>query len=135
VDCNNCFLSYNLLSKKFCIKNVQYTKEEYFEELAKFNLKSRASREKLTQEFEEIKKKILDFLGENKLTVISTVDSQNNKPEAAVVAFAEKENLELIFGTSNTSRKYKNIQIEKTPHFITSFYVYHWVICSNSKPQ
>src|SRR6185369_13519133 len=59
---------------------------------------------------EEIKKKLLDFLRENKLMVISTVDSEGNKPEAAVVGFAENENLELIFGTSTTTRKYKNIQ-------------------------
>jgi pyridoxine/pyridoxamine 5'-phosphate oxidase len=32
------------------------------------------------------------------------------KPESAVVAFSEHENLDIVFGTSNTTRKYKNLQ-------------------------
>lgn len=65
-------------------------------------------------EKEEIKNKILDFLKKHTLTVISTIDVEGEKPESAVIAFTEKENLEIIFGTSNTTRKYKNIQ--KNPH-------------------
>lgn len=49
----------------------------------------------------------------HKLCVISTLDTQNNKPESAVVAFAEKDDLSLIFGTSSTTRKYKNLQTNK----------------------
>ncbi|MEA2701564.1 MAG: hypothetical protein QOE22_273 [Candidatus Parcubacteria bacterium] len=67
---------------------------------------------------EEIKKKILAFLNLHKLTVISTVDTENNKPEAACVAFAEKENLDLIFGTLNNSRKYKNLQTNQNVSFV-----------------
>lgn len=67
---------------------------------------------------EVIKKKILDFLKLYKLAVISTVDTQNNKPEAACVAFAEKENLDIIFGTLNTSRKYKNLQSNQNISFV-----------------
>jgi uncharacterized pyridoxamine 5'-phosphate oxidase family protein len=63
---------------------------------------------------EEIKNKIRDFLKNHELTVISTIDNENNKPESAVIAFAENENLELIFGTSNTTRKYHNLK--KNPH-------------------
>ena len=59
VNCSNCILSYNLRNKKFCIRNQQYTKEEYFKELEKFNLKSRASREILLEEFTNIKKKAI----------------------------------------------------------------------------
>ncbi|MES2437388.1 MAG: pyridoxamine 5'-phosphate oxidase family protein [Patescibacteria group bacterium] len=62
----------------------------------------------------EIKSKISDFISKQKLTVIATVDQANNKPESACIAFAERENLELIFGTSNLSRKYQNLQ--KNPH-------------------
>lgn len=53
-----------------------------------------------------------------RLTVISTVDSEGNRPEAACIAFAEKENLELIFGTSNRSRKYKNLQSNPYVSFV-----------------
>ena len=47
---------------------------------------------------------------QHRLAVISTVDNERNRPEAACIAFAEKDDLTLIFGTSNTSRKYKNLQ-------------------------
>jgi hypothetical protein len=63
INCSNCVLSYNLRNKKFCIRNKQYTKEEYFVELEKLNLKSRASRQVLLREFEEIKNKAIYRFG------------------------------------------------------------------------
>lgn len=47
------------------------------------------------------------------LTVISTVNA-DGKPEAAVIGFGQTKNLENVLGTSNTSRKYANIQ--RDPH-------------------
>ncbi len=44
---------------------------------------------------------------------ISSVGSQGT-PQSAVVGFAENENLEIFFGTANTTRKYKNIT--ENPH-------------------
>jgi general stress protein 26 len=67
---------------------------------------------------EEIKNKIREFVKSHQLTVISTVDVDNNKPESAVIGFAEKENLDLVFGTSNKSRKYKNLQKNKNVSFV-----------------
>jgi general stress protein 26 len=61
--------------------------------------------------------KILDFIRSEMLTVISTV-GDNAKPEGAVIAFAETENLELIFGTSNSTRKYANIQKNPNVAFV-----------------
>ncbi len=58
-NCSNCFMSYNLRNKKFCIRNQQYTREDYFKELAKFNLKSRQEREALKSEFDEMRKKAI----------------------------------------------------------------------------
>ncbi|MEK7081225.1 MAG: hypothetical protein AAB902_02465, partial [Patescibacteria group bacterium] len=51
VNCSNCALSCNLRNKEFCIQNKQYSKEEYYKEIEKMNLKSRASREILLEEF------------------------------------------------------------------------------------
>lgn len=62
--------------------------------------------------------RILDFIKSQRLTVISTVDTDNNKPEAACIAFAEKDNLDLIFGTSNKSRKYQNLQTNQNVSFV-----------------
>ncbi len=58
----------------------------------------------------EIKEKILDFLKKHTLCVISTIHQDGRGPEAAVVGFAEQEDLKLIIGTSNMSRKYQNIK-------------------------
>ncbi len=67
---------------------------------------------------EEIKQKILNIFKNHLLTVISTVDVSGTKPESAIIAFAEKDNLELVFGTSNLSRKYKNIQVNSYVSFV-----------------
>lgn len=56
------------------------------------------------------KQKILHFLKDRQLCVLSTINNERTIPQSAVVAFTETETLELIFCTSNTSRKYKNIQ-------------------------
>lgn len=67
---------------------------------------------------EQIKNRIKEFLKKHQLTVISTIDTDAHKPEAAVIAFAEKEDLSLIFGTSAKSRKYKNIQKNPNVSFV-----------------
>ncbi len=67
---------------------------------------------------DQLKDTILNFLKSSQLTVISTVDMDNNKPECAVVGFAEKENLEIIFGTANTTRKYANIKKNPNVSFV-----------------
>ncbi len=53
--------------------------------------------------------KILDFLKRHHLMVISTINSKG-EPQSAVVGFTERPNLEIIFGTYNATRKYKNLQ-------------------------
>ena len=55
------------------------------------------------------KNKILNFLKTNNLMVLSTI-SKNNTSQSALVAFAETEHLELIFGTFSTTRKYTNLK-------------------------
>lgn len=50
-SCNNCFMSWNLRNKSYCIMNQQYTKEEYFKKLSEYNLGSYAVVEKLREEF------------------------------------------------------------------------------------
>lgn len=57
----------------------------------------------------EKKKLILDFIKRHNLAVLATTTPEN-KPEAAIVEFSEKDNLELIFDTFFTFRKYKNLQ-------------------------
>ena len=52
---------------------------------------------------------ILELFTKELHAVIATV-GENNMPEAAFIGFGHTDDLVGIFGTSNTSRKYKNIQ-------------------------
>jgi len=52
---------------------------------------------------------IYEFIKKHDIGVLSTVTS-DFLPESAVVGYSSTENLELIFGTFNDSRKYRNIQ-------------------------
>src|SRR3989344_737 len=63
------------------------------------------------------KKIILDFIKTKKHTVISTC-GKNQKPEAALMGFGETDDLELIFGTYKTSRKYKNLKENNKVAFV-----------------
>lgn len=54
------------------------------------------------------KELIYDFIKQTNLAVISTL-SKENKPEAALVGFAVSEDLEIVFDTVKTSRKYPNL--------------------------
>lgn len=51
---------------------------------------------------------MLEFMTARALCVISTVGS-DSRPESAIVGFSHTEQLELIIGTSNKSRKYANL--------------------------
>ncbi|MFZ1019861.1 MAG: hypothetical protein WAN61_02635, partial [Minisyncoccia bacterium] len=53
-NCQNCFMCFNLRNKQFCIKNKQYTREKYFEELKNIKLDSYKNVENLKIEFESI---------------------------------------------------------------------------------
>ncbi len=63
-------------------------------------------------EFDIKKRKILEVMDAHKLAVVSTVAF--DKPEAALIGFKHTEDLELIFGTFTSFRKYNNIK--NNPH-------------------
>ena len=52
-NCQNCFGCTNLRNKNFCIYNIQYTKEDYFNKLKQFSL---SNRENLNELEKEVKK-------------------------------------------------------------------------------
>jgi len=56
------------------------------------------------------KRQILTYLKSQKLAVISTVNSQSNAPESALIAFVEDENLCIYFQTGRHTRKAQNLQ-------------------------
>ena len=55
---------------------------------------------------------ILNFLKKEQLMVLSTINKKG-KPQSALVGFSETPNLEIIFGTLNTTRKYENLMNNK----------------------
>ena len=56
----------------------------------------------MTREF------VYNFIKQHDLAVISAL-SKENKPESALIGIAISENLEIIFDTVKTSRKYQNL--------------------------
>lgn len=61
----------------------------------------------------DIKAKIIEYLGERIFCVIATTHP-NGTPEAAFVGYRNNDSLEFLIGTSNQSRKYKNLKAN--PH-------------------
>lgn len=78
VNCSNCFMSYNLRNKQYCIRNKQYTREDYLKELAKINLKSRKERDALLAEFEDMKKRAIYRFANTTKSVDSTGNNLAN---------------------------------------------------------
>lgn len=66
----------------------------------------------------QIKEKIKNLLKNTQITVISTINSDHGRPQSAAMAFAEMDDLSLIFGTSNQTRKYKNLQKNQNVSFV-----------------
>lgn len=56
------------------------------------------------------KQMVLDFLKQHSLATLSTYNAKTKRPQAALVTYAENENLELFFGTFKNTRKYINLQ-------------------------
>jgi uncharacterized pyridoxamine 5'-phosphate oxidase family protein len=57
---------------------------------------------------DERKQLIAQCLREQEFAVVSSIWKE--KPQAAVVVFSIKDDFELIFGTFNTTRKYRNLK-------------------------
>lgn len=55
------------------------------------------------------RKHVIDFLKQHTLAVMATT-AANGHPQAAVVEFSETDDLEIIFDTFSSYRKYKNLQ-------------------------
>jgi hypothetical protein len=53
-NCTNCTMCWNLRGKQYCIENVQYTKEEYFEKLKEYDMSSHQGLEALKERYNEI---------------------------------------------------------------------------------
>jgi nitroimidazol reductase NimA-like FMN-containing flavoprotein (pyridoxamine 5'-phosphate oxidase superfamily) len=67
------------------------------------------------------KQKVLAFLRTQLMGVISTIANGSSQPESALIAFSETPELELIFGTSNKSRKFANIASNPHVTFVIGF--------------
>jgi general stress protein 26 len=61
-------------------------------------------------EAQKIYQKVFEFLNQHEIGILSTIHVDKVAPESAVVGFGNTQGLELIFGTSTTTRKYANLQ-------------------------
>ena len=59
------------------------------------------------------KQDVYDFLNAYTTGAISTVNA-DGKPNAAIIGFGQTKDLQIVFGTGNTTRKYQNIM--RDPH-------------------
>lgn len=67
---------------------------------------------------QEDKRLIYEFIHDHQLTVLATVD-KNNNPEAAVIEFGDTPDLEIIFDTLAPSyRKYQNLKLNPQVAFV-----------------
>jgi uncharacterized pyridoxamine 5'-phosphate oxidase family protein len=64
---------------------------------------------------------LYNFIAAQKYAVLSTVTT-GNTPEAALVGFAVTPNLEIIFDTVTTSRKYKNLMGNPSIAFVIGWH-------------
>ncbi|MBI3511524.1 MAG: pyridoxamine 5'-phosphate oxidase family protein [Bacteroidetes bacterium] len=60
---------------------------------------------------------LFDFISKHRHAVLATV-TKNKIPEAALVGFAVNRDLEIIFDTVTTSRKYKNLIADPSIAFV-----------------
>jgi Pyridoxamine 5'-phosphate oxidase len=52
---------------------------------------------------------LLHFIARSKLGVLSSIGEASGTPQSALVGFAVTENLEIVFDTVKSSRKYGNL--------------------------
>ncbi len=118
-DCQGCFLSYDLKgcsdcvmciglrNKKYCIKNVQYSKEDYEQKVKELGIDTYASIEKLKKEFEAF---ALGF-PRNYAHILKSVNSTgdfvlNSKNAQHSFMVINGENLKYIFGSDTAKDTY-----------------------------
>ena len=67
----------------------------------------------MTTDKTELKKQALEFLKNKEVAVISTL-SENNEPSVATILFSVDDDFNFYFITRRQTRKFKNLQINKT---------------------
>ncbi len=77
-SCSNCFLCTNLVSQSYCIRNIKYSKEEYFEKLKAYDLGRKKVILALAEEFELLKKKSIHRAVEGFNNIRSTGNYMRN---------------------------------------------------------
>jgi hypothetical protein len=63
---------------------------------------------------EALRQRLLAFLGRHDLAALATVAADRAVPACAIVEIAVTDGLEIVFGTPDTTRKYRNLQAN--PH-------------------
>ncbi len=113
--CSDCVMCIGLRNKKFCIKNVQYTKEEYKEKVRGLNLGSYQSIEILKKEFQTFSVKFPHKYAYILKSVNSTGDFiVNCKNSKHCFMAINGQNLKFMFGADSAKDSYDCIMTGKS---------------------
>ncbi len=108
-NCTNCFGCSNLVSKSYCMWNTQYTRDEYFKQLALLNIQSyQALREVQEKFFDEIYLPSVHRYANIFSSVRCTGDNINESKNCqnCFEAFKHVENSKYTFGTLDVKETY-----------------------------
>ncbi|MCM2339211.1 MAG: hypothetical protein NDI62_02015 [Burkholderiales bacterium] len=126
--CLNCIMCIGLRNKSYCIKNKQYTKEEYEIKLKKMNLSNFYSVEKYKKEFKDFCSNFPHKYSYIKKSVISTGDFLINcKNVKYAFQVINGENQRFIFGSDTTKDTYDSLMSGKAEQ------CYEVVVADNSQ--
>ena len=99
--CSNCFGCFNLRNKSYCIWNQQYTKEEYEQEIKKYNTGSYADVEKILERFttEDVlqPKKYMEGVKNQDVTGNYVYESKNTYNTFESVDLEDCKNCQFVF--------------------------------------
>lgn len=142
-DCRNvqnCFMSWNLRNKQYCILNKQYTKEEYLKKLAEFDTASRKGVADLREKFLKlIETEAIHRENSNSNTTNSTGNFITEDKDCFSCAFFEKsENCRYAFRGINSKDSIDAVGSisEKSSALLLSMWVYEGLgllYCSNCR--
>ncbi|MFA6586216.1 MAG: hypothetical protein WCS86_03605, partial [Candidatus Paceibacterota bacterium] len=92
-NCQNCFMCSGLRNKNFCIRNKEYSREEYLEKIESYNLSLNSSINKFKKEFDELMKKSVRRFASIFKSIDSDGDYVKNSKNVHKSFIVEGENL------------------------------------------
>ncbi|MFA6324669.1 MAG: hypothetical protein WCX46_00330 [Candidatus Paceibacterota bacterium] len=105
--CSNCFMCANIRQKKYCIKNIEYSKDEYEKIIKNYRLDSYSGAEKAKKEFSEFLSKQFRRFANIRNSINCTGDGIFNSKNTRDSVFARGcENMRFLWKGNNIKDSY-----------------------------